>query len=148
MIRHFRTLGLCDWNGNGFGPHDPGRRREETDKPPDGFDQQYPIKAQWPCTGILEGPHEANLLLQQVKALLPFSFRYETDNPKGAWRAGSHKYNGRTINVPAPDMSASDLIAAIAQQLGPMWQATRFPSHVILYEEQKDYIFGEVLRYL
>lgn len=141
IMKHFREQGLCEWNGNGFGPHDPGRNREKTNKPPEGFDSTYPIKADWPCIGIKAGHYEANSLLQQIKKLLPFCFRYETDQPK-KWQQGSQKYNGKQIEVPNDGMPASKLIAAIARQLGPTWQATRFPGHIILYEEDENYTYG------
>jgi hypothetical protein len=146
MIAHYRGQEMCEWNGTGFGPHDPGRRREETDKPPDGFDHQFPIRADWPCAGVNAGRYEANDLLQRIKAVLPFCFRYQTDKPKGGWKSGSKLYNGKKIEVPASDMPAARLIASIAAQLGAEWQATKFPSHIILYAEQEDYTYGEVLR--
>jgi hypothetical protein len=142
MIKHFRAQDLCEWNGNGFGPHDPGRNRETTNKPPEGFDATFPIKADWPCEGVKAGTHEANSLLQTIKRQLPFCFRYETDNPRGAWTRGSQKYNGKQITVLRDSMPANQLISEIARQLGATWQATEFPSHIILYEENKDYTFG------
>lgn len=145
IIAHFQRQNLCEWNGGGFGQHDPGRNREETNKPPYGFDSQFPIKTDWPCIGVESGAYEANDLLQKVKGLLPFCFRYETDNPQGAWRRGSTKYAGKTIEVSESAMPAARLIALIARQLGSTWQATKFPSHIILYEEQKSYKYGEIL---
>jgi hypothetical protein len=40
LIRYYREAGEgeCAWNGNGFGPHDPGHDRETTADDPDGFD--------------------------------------------------------------------------------------------------------------
>ncbi len=142
LIRHFQAKDLCEWNGNGFGPHDPGRNRERTNKPPEGFDAQYPIKADWPCTAISAGQYEANDLLQRVKSLLPFCFRYETDTPGGGWRRGSTKYNGKQIDVSNPGMPAAELVKLIARTLGPTWQATLFPSYIILYEEREQYKYG------
>ena len=52
LTRHYRAEGLCGWNGSSFGPHDPGRNRETTNKSPQGFDRQYPIKEDWPCDWI------------------------------------------------------------------------------------------------
>jgi hypothetical protein len=51
LIKHYREAGQgqCAWNGNGFGPHDPRRDRETTEKRPDGFDNQYPIRRDWKC---------------------------------------------------------------------------------------------------
>ena len=144
LIKYYQNKGLCEWNGNGFGPHDPGRNREETDKPPEGFDQKYPIRANYP-TGIKAGDYEANNLLQEMKKALPFTFRYETDKPKGGWRSGSIKYNDKKVVVVADDMPADELLASVAKQLGPGWQATAFPSHLILYEEKRTYVYGKIL---
>lgn len=146
LITHYHARGECEWNGNGFGPHDPGRRREETNKPPEGFDAQYPINSEWACTDIKRGAYGANELLQIIKAALPFCFRYETDNPRGGWSKGSVKYNDKKIEVPSKGMPAGRLIATVAKGLGPLWQATQFPSHIILYEEQRDYRYGTPLR--
>jgi hypothetical protein len=145
LIKHFQKMHLCEWNGNGFGPHDPGRNREKTNKPPEGFDAQYPIKIDWPCNSIAVGRYGANELLRAIKASLPFCFRYETDNPKGAWKRGSTKYNDIQICVPKPAMPAAKLVTLIAGAFGPTWQATRFPSHIILYEEHEHYKYGKAL---
>ncbi len=144
LIRYYRRRGLCEWNGNGFGPHDPGRNREETNKPPEGFDAQFPIREDYP-TGIEAGDYEANALLQKMKAALPYTFRYQTDNPRGGWRSGSAKYNGKIITVPADNMPADGLLTTVARQFGSDWQATAFPSHLILYEERRDYTYGRIL---
>ena len=144
MISHYNRADLCEWNGNGFGPHDPGRNREKTNKPPEGFDAQFPIKATWPCEGIDAGRHEANGVPRKIKDLLPFDFRYETEQPR-SWARGSPKYNGVIIEVPRSAMPANELISSIARQLGSSWQATMFPSHIILYEENQTYTFGTVL---
>ncbi len=41
-------------------------------------------------------------------------------------------------------MSARELLRTVAQAL-PGWQATAFPSHMILYKEHRTYIHGEVI---
>jgi hypothetical protein len=144
LISYYRRQGLCEWNGNGFGPHDPGRNREETNKPPEGFDAQFPIRADYP-TEISAGEYPANELLQLIKTTLPYTFRYETDNPRGGWRSGSTKYNDKTITVPENNLPANNLVRNVAQQLGPTWRATAFPSHIILYEEQRTYMYGQII---
>jgi hypothetical protein len=144
LIKYYKSQKLCEWNGNGFGPHDPGRNREETNKPPGGFDSQFPIRTNFPI-GIGAGDYEANQLLQKMKDALPFTFRYETDRPTGGWKSGSKKYNDKEINVPTSNMPADQLLIAVAEQLGGEWQATAFPSHFILYEERRDYTHGDVL---
>jgi hypothetical protein len=79
LLRHYRALRppACEWNGNGFGPHDPGRERETTNKPPDGFDALYPIHHDWPCAWIEAGEYDVLDLLIRLKENLPFLLRYQ-----------------------------------------------------------------------
>ena len=132
--------GGCVWNGNGFGPHDPGRNRETTNKPPQGFDAQYPIREDWSCTAITAGNWNCNDLLQAIKSQLPFLLRYQVAD-KNRVGDGHPHYNNVTIEVPQGGMAAEGLLRLIAQNL-PGWQATRFPSHMILYEESTQYQHG------
>lgn len=138
LLRHYST---CAWNNSGYGSNDPGRKREDTEVGTQGFDQQYPIRSDWVVSEVQAGQYEANALLRQLKKTLPYIFRYETDHPK-QWKSGSVKYNGRTLIVDKTDKTAEQLIASIAKQLGPSWQATRFPGRYILYEESRDYVHG------
>jgi len=48
------------------------------------------------------------------------------------------------VSVPQNDMSSEDLLRTIAQAL-PGWQATAFPSHMILYKESRRYTYGDVI---
>ncbi len=77
LFKYYRNAGegACAWNGNGFGPHDPGRERETTNKPPDGFDAQYPIRQNWACDWIKTGNWNAAKLLKAIKGGL---LRYQT----------------------------------------------------------------------
>ena len=51
LIKRYReqSCEVCEWNGISFGPHDPGRDRETTNKDTEGFDAQFPIRDDWPC---------------------------------------------------------------------------------------------------
>ncbi len=53
-------------------------------------------------------------------------------------------YIDLTITLTHDDMTTRDLLRIIAQAL-PGWQATAFPSHVILYKEDRTYNHGEVI---
>lgn len=143
LIRHFQRKSLAAWNGIGFGPHDPGRERETTNKPPDGFDAKFPIEERF-RTGIRKGEWNGRELLQATKRDLPFLLRYETTNPK-RWREGHPDYNDLAVSVPRENMTAEDLLRAIARQLPVGWQATRFTSHMILYKEKRSYAYGTVV---
>jgi len=143
LIRYFknRNSGDCEWNGNSFGPHDPGRNRETTNKPPQGFDAQYPIKEDWICSTITPGLWNGSVLLRQFKNTLPYLFRYQTI---GSLKKGHPDYNDTSITIPSVDMKTIDILTEISRQL-PSWQATAFPSHMILYKEAKSYDYGKVL---
>ena len=142
LIAHYRETAptTCVWNGNGFGPHDPGRNRETTNKPPDGFDAQYPIRDDWQCADIGAGDWNCNDLLQALKESLPFLLRYQIAT-KNKLKEGHPDYNNVTIHVPQAGLPAEELLRLIAEQL-PGWQATRFPGHFILYKEDSDYTHG------
>jgi hypothetical protein len=132
----------CAWNGNGLGPHDPGRERETTNKAPDGFDAQYPIRQDWPCSWINAGEVNAAELLKAIKGGLPYLLRYQTTKQKS--QKPHADYEDLTVTVARDDMSARDLLRTIAQAL-PGWQATAFPSHMILYQEHRTYTHGQVI---
>ncbi len=139
LIEHYGER--CSWNNSGFGNHDPGRNREKTNKAPDGFDQRYPIQERWPLRGIEAGIWNARELLLAIKSALPYLFRFQVDSSQ-AYKRGSVRYNDLTIELPETGMAAEDLLREVARQFPPGWQATRFPSHFILYEEATDYEYG------
>jgi hypothetical protein len=126
------------WNANGFGNHDPGRNREETNKPPDGFDALFPVRTDWPCDDIAEGTWNCWNLLRTMKKSLPFLLRYQ------GGRKGHADYTSSEVHVPHTGMPVERLLRLIAENL-PGWQATKFPSHFILYKEQHTYEHGTVV---
>jgi hypothetical protein len=141
-IKYYRDAGegLFAWNRNGFGPHDPGRERETTNKAPDGFDAQYPIRQDWACDWIKAGDRNVADLLKSIKGKLPYLLRFQPASQ------GSQKphadYKDLTITVPRDDMSARDLLRTLAEA-PPGWQAMAFPSHMILYKERRIYTHGQ-----
>lgn len=145
LIKYYRAVGTgeCTWNGNGFGPHDPGRTREKTNKPPDGFDAQYPIRDDWKCDWIQAGKQNTADLLKSLKSRLPFLLRYQTAGDKSP--EPHPDYSHGAVLVPDGGMSARDLLRLIVRTL-PGWQATIFPSHMILYKEAEGYTHGEIIR--
>lgn len=143
LLRHYRSRDMCDWNGSGFGPHDPGRNREKTDMPPEHFDARFPIRADWPCTWITAGEHSVLDTLVTMKEKLPFLLRYETPG-RSHYKRGHPDFNNRTVKVPNAGLPARDLLALVVAQL-PGWQATEFPSHIIAYKECEEYAYGIVI---
>jgi hypothetical protein len=146
LIRHYKSVdgNLCEWNGNSFGPHDPGRDRETTNKAPDGFDAQFPIRYDWMCDFVEARQWNIRELLLRMKEELPFLLRFQVSNNK-RFREGHPAYNDRTVVVPQVGMAAHEMLRLITQQI-PGWQATRFPSHMILYQEARDYMHGTIIR--
>jgi hypothetical protein len=140
MIAHYRALGLAECNGTGFGIHDPGRERETTAKPPAGFDAKYPIRDDWPCDWIDAGDWTAANLLAALKKGLPYLLRYETERTRGS-KVKASDYAAK-VAVPSPGMPARELLKLIARALAG-FQATVFPSHMILYREKRDYSAAE-----
>jgi hypothetical protein len=149
LIRHYKAAGAaCDWNGNGFGPHDPGRDRETTNKAPDGFDALFPIEDQWRCPWFTSKVEWDCLeLLVKLKRFLPYVLRYETEqigpDKFAHYTKGHPDQSGQLIRVPTstPPTTARGILALIASSI-PGWQATVFPSHMILYKERRAYRFG------
>jgi hypothetical protein len=143
LIKYFKNLGegKCEWNGNGFGPHDPGREREETNKPMEGFDTKYPIRHDWRCDFVTAGKWNVLKLLIALKDNLPFLLRYQTAGKKVHYTKGHADQVETTISLPNDAMPADTLLELVARAM-PGWQATRFPGHMILYKESKDYRYG------
>lgn len=144
LIKYYRKAGEgdCAWNGNGFGTHDPGRERETTNKPLDGFDVQHPIRQDWRCDWIKAGEWNGAELLKAIKGKLPYLLRYQMAAKKSQKPHPDHV--DFTVYVPQDDMTARDLLRKVAEALQG-WQATAFPSHMILYKEHQIYTHGEVI---
>jgi hypothetical protein len=130
----------CPWNGNGFGPDDPGRERETTNKATEGFDAIYPIRENWPCSWITAGEYTAEEILRSLKSKLPYLLRFETAEPKSS--KPHPDVVSAKVSVLTDGMPANDLLKLVAMSL-PGWQATIFPGHMILYKEQRSYKHGK-----
>ncbi|MBI3665867.1 MAG: Eco29kI family restriction endonuclease [Acidobacteria bacterium] len=141
LIKYYRKAGTgkCAWNGNGFGPHDPGRERETTNKAPDGFDATYPIREDWLCSWIKSSEYTAYDLLKCMKGGLPYLLRFETAAPKSQKPHPDHL--AVKAKVPKDGMPVKELLKLVAKSLSG-WQATVFPSHMILYKEHRSYKHG------
>jgi hypothetical protein len=129
LITVFQDEGSCAWNGQGFGPHDPGRNRDKTILKPDHFDRQYPIRLDWPCEGIKAGATTARHLVRALKLELPYAYRYEN---KAANRAD---YDAATVIVPRDNMTALELLVLLAGAL-PNYQITALMGYVIMYKQR------------
>jgi len=136
LIALYKAQGTAIWNGNGFGPNDPGAGREDRNKPPALFDQLYPIRESWPCDFISPGNWDVRTLLLRMKKNLPFLLRFQKSSPD---------YTGVSVEIPQGGMPASELLRLVAQALPSGWQATRFPSHMILYNRIRVFQYGTII---
>lgn len=139
------------WNTSGFGSNDPGHNREAQE--PAEFDKQRPIDIDRPL-GLPIGQYEMLPLFLDIKASLPYIFRFQTDlvkNRKGQMRPAHFKV-GHADFRDAPAVSIGeeytmrDVLWTALGVLPSGWRATVFPDRVILYKEQDSYPYAlEVL---
>lgn len=144
LIAHY---GQPLWNRSGFGSNDPGRRREETNKDPLGFDSLYPINIDIPLDFVLVNTQKISDLLVQLKEGLPYTFRYEVDGkPTGhSYRTRPHTDYQTSVYIIKPYMTMREVMKLILNALPEGWQATEFVSHVILYKENRIYTHGHAI---
>jgi hypothetical protein len=135
LIKHYKKAGKTPaWNGSGFGSNDPGRNREKTNVKPEGFDASFPISIDFE-TGVLPaGTYSAAEALAKVKDSLAYTFRYERPHPD---------LDSTTVAVTRTPLTVREIVRLALDALPAGWQATLFPSHVILYKESQAYEYGE-----
>lgn len=145
VIQHYGS----EWNGSGFGSNDPGRERETTNKPEQGFDALFPIDIDIPL-GLLEpGETTVHKVLVALKTELPYTLRFELE--PGA--TGSHGFRTRPhreflaapLTVPTGPLTVRQTMRLVLAALPAGWQATYFVSHVILYKENRQYAHGKLI---
>lgn len=145
VIKHF----AADWNGSGFGSNDPGRNRELTDKPAVGFDAQFPVNIDLPVACFDDVHSTVHDALVALKSALPYTLRFGLE--EGA--RGSHAFRTRPhpelrdvpLQLPNITPTVRQVMAQIVGALPNGWQATYFVSHVILYKENQNYQYGEII---
>lgn len=149
LINHYRgQLGAVAWNGSGFGSNDPGRKREETDKAPEGFDASHPIDIDVAGEYLPLGTMTVAEALAKLKGLLPYTLRYETlrgTNGRALRGAPHADLTTAQLTINTSRQTVRGLMKQISIILGPAWQFTKFSSHVILYRERKNYAHGTVI---
>lgn len=149
VIAHYGS----EWNGSGFGSNDPGRERETTDKPDQGFDAQFPIDIDMPLEILPSGAMSVHEALMALKIALPYTLRYEVKLPPGRKKVGSHDFRtnphpdmrASTVMIPGGPMTVRATLQRIVAALPRGWQATYFVSHLILYRETRAYLHGELI---
>lgn len=137
-----RRAGALAWNFSGFGSNDPGRKREG--QQPADFDLEYPIYVERPLPFMPAGDHTIHDVLQTLKNGLPYLLRYQTRGDRA--RSGHDEYRDSNVRLPTPGMSALEVMKAIVEAFpDDSWQATIFPSRIILYKKKEDFEFASYI---
>ena len=143
LIGHYRAVGPVAWNFSGFGSNDPGRERDTTNAKPLGFDARFPVDLDRTIQLDLEPPATAFEALAALRKSLPYTFRFEAAS-RGS-RKGHPDLEATNITLPVAPFTTRELLVHIVRTLPPGWQGTLLPGRVILYKEQRDYAFGNLI---
>ena len=146
VISHYGS----EWNGSGFGSNDPGRQRETTNKPEQGFDARFSIDIDLPLEILTPGVMSVHEALIALKEALPYTLRYEVKLTAGRTKVGPHDYRlnphpdmlTSQVTIPVGAMTVRATMRLIASALPAGWQETYFVSHVIIYKENRQYTHG------
>lgn len=131
LIKHYDTA----WNGSGFGNNDPGRVRDRTVLKEDHFDLQFPIDIDREGIYLEAGDYSAQQALTLLRAQLPYVLRF---------KLARSVYEAARVTITAPT-SVRGIVSAIVASLPKGWQAWKLPGRIILYDENNDYDFGELI---
>lgn len=116
------------WNGQGFGPKDPGQQRDTTRPSP--FDTRYPIREDFPVPHVDDEETVATLLVK-MKDALPYVCRFALED------------RGDTpILLAGVDRISRSLMQAVVNTLGVGWKAAILSYGMVLYRTEKRYTFG------
>lgn len=132
------------WNKRGFGPNDPGRRRDTTNLADDHWHVRYPLDPDYACSGVPAGQYDILELLRLVAKGAPYWVRFQgnREGRSAAERAqheAAHADFGAAspIVVPRDGTSVRQLLELAVRGLPnpDAWQLTQLPSHILLYRE-------------
>ena len=146
---HMISRSSPSWNSRGFGPNDPGRRRDKTRLADNHWHVLYPVDPEYPCLDILSGFYDTLELLRLVCRNAPYWIRFqgnrngETDEERRCYEQAHADFSAsKEINVYETGMSVRNLLLLAVQSLPAPdeWQLTLLPSHLLLYRE-KDEIY-------
>jgi hypothetical protein len=132
LIDHY---GGTPWNGSGFGSNDPGRERDTTTYKTEHFDFQFPIDLTRSLGFPLPSNATAAEVLNALKSKVPYLIRFQ--RPPGKPRNAHPDLEGTKVTISGTSLSAEAVIAEVIKQLPTGWHATKLPSHVIIYKDDK-----------
>lgn len=131
LIGIFQQTHKGMWNGEGFGPNDPGKRRDDTK--PGTFDLSYPIKDYFDIN-FPNNHTTVGVLLREMKKQLPYVLRYEIPGQESL-----------TIDLSDVPRTARHFLHAVVRRLGADWKAVILSYGMVLYRTDATYAFGEEL---
>lgn len=141
LIRHYTGKDGTRWNGSGFGANDPGRERDTSR--PGRFDSEFPIDIDRPLEANLSGTRTAAEAAAQLKAVLPYTLRFQSATKGG--RKPHPELVATTVTMTAAADTPRTALTELTRQLPAGWQATALSALLILYKESKDYPDADVL---
>jgi hypothetical protein len=138
LIKRHQDTGEAQWNKNGFGNKDPGRRRDTTVLKAGHFDAQFPIDLDI-NVDLYTGQTTLKRFLELLKEALPYTFRYD----RGLSGRGGLAIS--TVFVPGSQLTAREAFRLTLTDLPPGWQLTVLPGRTILYPEANPYLYDSAL---
>ncbi len=142
---HMISLSSPSWNSRGFGPNDPGRRRDKTRLADNHWHVLYPVDPDYPCSEIPSGTYDILELLRLVCKNAPYWIRFQgnrngdTDDERRSYEQAHADFSAsKEILIYVPGMSVISLLLLAVQSLPAPheWQLTLLPSHILLYRER------------
>lgn len=135
LIAMFKEKHTAMWNGNGFGPKDPGQERDTTK--PGWFDKNYPIIENYDIKLDLVDPDPnggiaLRSLFAQMKTQLPYVFRYDVPPAELEQR----------VPLVGVNHDARSLLQAAVTALGAGWKGAVISYGMVLYKTNKEYRYG------
>jgi hypothetical protein len=133
LIKHFGGVNEVKWNHSGFGSNDPGVERDTTRYKSGHFDTEYPIELDKRFVDFEVGEAPVALVMQSLKANLPYLLRFERPNPKSA-QSFHDDFLTSKVFIARSDMTTREVVAACVTAMPTGWHATSLPSHIIVYK--------------
>lgn len=132
LIAMFKERYPAMWNGNGFGPKDPGQERDTTK--PGWFDKNFPIIEDYDVELETDpdGSIELRSLFVQMKTQLPYVFRYDVPATELDQR----------VALAGINRDARSLLQAAVKILGAGWKGAVISYGMVLYKTNKEYRYG------
>lgn len=143
LIKHFGGVAQVPWNNSGFGSNDPGKERDTTKYKDEHFDAQFPIDIDCVFLSYDAGEHRVSDIVSKLKNAVPFVIRYERPS-RG--RFAAHADFENTQVTLEPDLTTRQILVTCVQALPPGWHATKLPSHIIIYKnDRREFPSGELI---